>query len=145
MTFPWVRAAAVSAVCFAAVCQSPPKTSDPAFILADLHASAAPLRTPQTAVKAGPILSNGIYQFRNATILDLIAARHVDRNGEHLAAARRGDAGLRGIEPGRIDVGDGDVHAESGEALGGGETDAARAARDDSGSPGGNGGMEGQR
>jgi uncharacterized protein (TIGR03435 family) len=52
------------------------KTPDPSFVLADVHASAAPLRTPLTAVKVGPIFNNGIYQFRNATMLDLIAAAY---------------------------------------------------------------------
>ncbi len=68
-----MRAAAALVFCFAAVGQIQPKTPDPAFLLADVHASAAPLRTPLIAVKACPILSNGLYQFRNATILDLIA------------------------------------------------------------------------
>jgi uncharacterized protein (TIGR03435 family) len=72
-----MRAAAASVFCFAAVCQSPPKISDPAFVLADVHASAPPLRAPpQWGAEAGPILSNGIYQFRNATILDFIAAAY---------------------------------------------------------------------
>src|SRR3569833_31741 len=73
MTSRWMRAAAALIFCCAGVCQNPPKISDPAFLLADVHASAPPLRMPQLAAKTGPILSDGIYQFRNATILDLIA------------------------------------------------------------------------
>ena len=75
--------------------------------------------------------------------LDLLAPADVGRHGQHVRPARRParDQGRGGVERGGVHVGHDDPHAEGGEALRGGEADAAGGAGDHGDAAGGEGGM----
>ena len=66
----------------------------------------------------------------------------VGRHGDDVAGpARRADLGRGALERLGRQVGQADLHAERGEALGGGQADAARRAGDDGDAAGRQGGM----
>jgi len=64
-------------VCAVALCQDTGATGKLAFTAVDIHRSPAGLRTSvHMARKVGPVIAGGLFQMRNATILDMINAAY---------------------------------------------------------------------